>query len=57
MPGLNVVINLYKLSLLPTPSVDKASVTITIGLTISCSDNRLSGKCAIGQILIITHLL
>ena len=24
MPGLNVVINLYKLALLPTPSIDKA---------------------------------
>jgi len=24
MPGLNVVINLYKLAILPTPSIDKA---------------------------------
>src|SRR6218665_647393 len=57
-PGLNVVINLYKLALLPTPlqkiNFNRQSVTLTIGLNIGCSYNRLSGqsgKCAIGQAL------
>jgi len=62
MPGLNVVINLFKLALLPTPlqkrHFSRQSVTLIIGLTIiGCYDNwdnQLSGqlgKCAIGQAL------
>src|SRR6218665_3059156 len=63
MPGLNVVFNLYKLALLPTPSIrhfSRQSSTIKIGLTIGCSDNRLSGqsgKCAISQALVTTHCI
>ena len=44
MHGLNVVINLNKLALLPTPRQTKhfigQSATLTIGLTIGCSHNR-----------------
>src|SRR6218665_2655474 len=50
VPGLNVVINLNKLALLP-PLYRKG---ILVTLTIGCSDNRLSGhssKCAIRQAL------
>ena len=51
MPALNVVINLYKLTLLPTPSIDKAfhiqsqsaspSAVLTIR-TIGYWDNRVN---------------
>src|SRR6218665_3761762 len=66
MPGLNVVINLYKSIGPPSHPLyrqgifSRQSITITIGLTIGCSDNRdnrlsgQSGKCAIGQVLDVT---
>jgi len=59
MPELNVIINLYKCARLPKRHFSRQSVTFTIGLTISCSDNRnnrlsgQSGKCAIDQALLI----